>query len=280
MSKKNTKNVTYEKLLHHSESITNLNSLEHLMSSSTHSGNYLFHSNWYQQIKNRIKDFRKINQLLNLTIEEQRGFLHTKFKFAITPFLLRMIDEDNEHCPIRRQFIPTIDEIKTSPEELNQNNTLLQENFANDNLIPSRLVRKYLDTLTIFLTDQCAAYCRFCSNRHFVGNHEYSITHGEYGLIIKYLKEHTEISHVILSGGDPLSLSDEKLEFYISQLRKIQHISVVFIETRIPVVLPQRITPKLCNILKKYQPIYVNIMFNHPKEISLYTECACKSVSY
>lgn len=234
------------------------------------------HLNWYSQFKNRIKDFKKITHLLHFTLEEQRGFIHTKFSFAITPYLLKIIDPQDETCPIRRQFIPTIDEIKTLPEEINQSNYFSNDVEAVSEVLPLKTTRRYLDTLTIFLTDQCAAYCRFCSNKHFVGKHETSLTYGEFGLIINYLKEHPEITQVILSGGDPLTLADEKLEFYLSQLRKIQHISVIVIETRIPVVLPFRITEKLCNIFKKYQPIFLNITFNHPKEITEYTKHACE----
>lgn len=281
MSKKNCINKNKEKVFgsQYSEEKPLPDDTDNLELKNPHNTSPVFNFNWYTQIKNRIKDFRKINHLLNLTIEEQRGCLHTKFKFAITPYLLRIIDANNELCPVRRQFIPTIDEIKTSPEEVNQNICCFQGSTSSestDSLIPSKLIHKHLDTLTIFVTDQCAAYCRFCSNKHFVGQHETSITHGEYGLIIKYLKEHPEISQVTLSGGDPLTLSDEKLEFYLSQLRKIEHISLIVIETRIPVVLPQRVTSKLCNVLKKYHPVYLNIMFNHPKEITLYTEYACR----
>mgnify|MGYP001772857165 CR=1 FL=1 len=233
------------------------------INSSTYSFN-----DWFTQFKNRIKNFQKINHILNLTLEEQRGCLHSKFKFAVTPYILSLMDKNSENCPIRRQFIPTINEIKVLPEELTQKEEQNSE-------YPYGVINKHSNSITIFLTDQCASYCRFCSWRNFVGKTETYLNHGEFGLVIKYIKEHPEITNVILSGGDPLTLSDEKLDFYLSQLRKIQTISVIQIETRVPILLPHRITQKLCDVLKKYKPIFINVMFNHPKEINEFTVYAC-----
>jgi len=247
-------------------------------SSSIQKSQHGFSQNWFLQIKNRILDYHKLARQLNLTIEEQRGLLHTKFKFALTGYLLSLIDQNNEHCPIRRQFIPTIDEIKILPEEISTQK-IQNDNKKDDFLVLPEIVHRYLDRITILLTDQCAAYCRFCSYKNFVGKNESEITNNEFQLVIKYLKQHPEINHVILSGGDPLVLSDEKLEFVLKHLRQIPHISVIRIETRIPVVLPQRITPKLCNMLKKYQPVYLNIMVNHPKELNDYTEYVFNTLS-
>lgn len=235
-------------------------------------------TNWVAQIKNRIKDFNKINNLLHLTLEEQRGFVHTKFKFAVTPYILSLIDTEDENCPIRKQFIPSIEEIKILPEEMYHYN--FQDTVNKNNVDqPISIINKFANSVRVLVTDQCASYCRFCSYKNFVGRYESCLTHGEFGLVIKYLKEHKEISHVIISGGDPLTLPDEKLEFFLSHLRKISHISTIEIETRIPVVLPQRVTQKLCSILKKYQPVYISIMFNHPKEITHYTESVCNLLS-
>ncbi len=244
----------------------------------TQKGQYGFSQNWFLQLKNKISNYNKLSRELYLTIEEQRGLLHTKFKFAVTPYLLSLIDPNNEHCPIRKQFIPTIDEIKILPEELSTQK-IQNDTSKNEVLVLPEIVHRYADRITILLTDQCAAYCRFCSYKNFVGKNESEITNNELHLVIKYLKQHTEINHVILSGGDPLTLSDEKLEFVLKHLRQIPHVSVIRIETRIPVVLPQRITTKLCNILKKYQPVYLNIMVNHPKELNDYTEYVCNILS-
>lgn len=240
--------------------------------------NFISADNWYCQLKNRITNINKISRFIELTLEEKRGLLHTKFNFAIPEYLIGLMDSSSSNCPIRKQFIPTIDEIKITPEELNYSNiqketSLKEENSTNK--IPFGLIHNYLDRAILLLTDQCAAYCRFCSSKNFVGKNNWTLTHGEFGLVVRYLKAHPEIRQVILSGGDPLVLSDEKLNFFLSNLKKIQHISIIRIETRIPVVLPHRITHKLCEILKKYSPIYISILFNHPKEINDYTKYVC-----
>jgi len=233
-----------------------------------------FSLNWFIQLKNRISDYHKLIREINLTIEEQRGLLHTKFKFAVTNYLLSIIDKNDPNCPIRKQFIPTINEIKILPEELTTQK-IQSDNKKNNPFLPPEVIHFYPDRITILLTNRCAAYCRFCSFKNFVGKEEYEITNNEFQFVLRYLKQHQEINHVILSGGDPLTLSDEKLEYILKHLRQISHIFVIRIETRIPIVLPQRITSKLCNILKKYQPIYLNIMVNHPKELNSYTEYVC-----
>lgn len=241
--------------------------------------NFISSNNWFYHFKNRITNFSKLNRFLDLTLEEKRGLLHTKFPFAITEYLINLIDSPNS-CPIRKQFIPTIDEIRTTPEELNY--SLQKENTSfveSKEKLPFGLIHRYPDRVILLLTDQCASYCRFCSNRNFVGKNNWTMTHGEFGLVIRYLKNHPEVKQVILSGGDPLVLSDEKINFFLANLRKINNVSIIRIETRIPIVLPHRITYKLCEIFKKYSPIYINILFNHPKEINEWTKYVCNVLS-
>lgn len=245
--------------------------LQHKNKTTTH---HNFHPNWYSQFKNRITNIQKLSRYINLTTEEQRGIIHSKFPFAVTAYLLENMDVNNENCPIRKQFIPRIEEVRVLPEELPQNQF---NDTVVEGLNPSRTIMKHhFDTVTILLTNSCASYCRYCSARSYIGQHEWYVTHGEFGLILKYLKEHTEVHQVVLSGGDPLVLSDEKIEFYLSHLSKLSHLYVIRIETRIPVVLPQRITNKLCEILSRYHPVFVDVTFNHIKEITQQTESACK----
>ncbi len=226
-------------------------------------------SDWYSQIRTRINSVEQLSSYVNLTVEEHRGAIYTKFKFAVTPYLVSLIDKNNPNCPIRKQFIPTIDEIRSLPEELED-----PSNERAQTVVP-KVIHRYPDRVVLIVTDQCAAYCRFCSRKWFVAEHEQVITQGEFAVALNYIKEHKEIHEVLISGGDPLTLSDEKLEFILSRLKEI-NIEILRIETRIPVVLPQRVTPKLCSILKKYSPLYIHIQFNHPKEINEYTKIACE----
>ncbi|MEN3014089.1 MAG: KamA family radical SAM protein [Endomicrobiia bacterium] len=243
--------------------------------------NFFSSSNWYFYFKNRITSINKLERFLDLTLEEKRGLIHTKFPFAITEYLLGLMDNNSPNCPIRKQFIPIIDEIRTTPEELSFC-SMNKDNLQNDNskeIKPFGLIHKYSDRAILFLTDLCASYCRFCSKKHYVGKNNWIMTNGEFGFIKKYLEDHSEIKQVILSGGDPLILSDEKINFFLSHLRKIPHISIIRIETRVPIVLPHRVTHKLCEIFKKYKPIYMCILFNHPKEINEWTKYVCEMLA-
>ena len=143
--------------------------------------------NWFLQLKNKISNYHKLSREINLTIEEKRRLLHTKFKFAVVPYILSLIDTNNENCPIRKQFIPTIDEIKILPEELSTQK-IQDDNQKNDFLVLPEFIHRYADRIIILLTDQRAAYCRFCSHKNFVGRNESELTNNEFQLVIKYLK--------------------------------------------------------------------------------------------
>jgi lysine 2,3-aminomutase len=231
------------------------------------------YNDWHWQLRNKIKSIDVVSKFINLTTEEQRGLIYSKFKFGITPYLLSIIEKDNPDCPIRKQFIPTISEIKSTQEEL------LDPCGEDDDTVAPGIVHRYPDRVLLMLTTQCASYCRFCTRRRLVGQQEHIISQGEFFLALEYIKNHPEIRDVILSGGDPLILSDEKLEFFLKHLRQIKHIEILRISTRIPVALPQRITPKLCSTLKKFNPIFINIHINHPKELTLQTQIACNMLA-
>ena len=231
------------------------------------------YNDWHWQLRNKIKSAESLAKFINLTTEEQRGLVYSKFKFGVSPYLLSIMDKDNPNCPIRKQFIPTIDEIKTTPEEL------LDPCSEDDDIVAPGLIHRYPDRVLLMLTAQCASYCRFCTRKRLVGQQEHILSQGEFFLGIEYLKNHPQIRDVLLSGGDPLTLSDEKLEFFIKHLREIKHIEIIRIGTRTPITLPQRITPKLCSMLKKYNPIFINIHINHPKELTLQTQYACNMLA-
>ena len=127
------------------------------------------------------------------------------------------------------------------------------------------LVHRYPDRVLLLVTDQCAVYCRYCTRRRLVGSNERSITQGNFEEVLRYLKSHRKVRDVLLSGGDPLLLENERLEEMLSRLRALSHIEVLRIGTRVPVTLPQRITSGLVRMLKKYHPLMISIHFTHPK---------------
>jgi lysine 2,3-aminomutase len=142
------------------------------------------------------------------------------------------------------------------------------------------LVHRYPDRVLFLVTDRCAAYCRYCTRSRLVSNAQDYNFHPEYEQGLRYIEAHPEVRDVLLSGGDPLLLSDKKLEHLISRLRAIKHVEFIRIGSRIPVFLPQRITPELCEIFKKYGPIWMSIHVNHPKECTAELRAACERLSF
>ena len=181
-----------------------------------------------------------------------------KFNLRITPAALAQIKKPGD--PFWVQYVPTgqenevIDGIVDSLDE------------DADSPVPN-LTHRYPDRVLFLVSPVCATYCRFCTRRRKVGDPE-KIPLNQFEGAFKYLREHTEVRDVILSGGDPFMLSDRRIEYFLKTLREIEHIEIIRIHTRMPSHLPQRITPALCSIIKKYHPIYINVHFNHPDELS------------
>ena len=188
---------------------------------------------------------------------------------AITPYYLTLIDPENPHCPIRKQAIPTVEELKRSPADLEDP---LHED--SDSPVPG-LTHRYPDRVLFLITDMCSMYCRHCTRRRFAGQHDCATPEKQIDDCIDYIARTPQVRDVLLSGGDALLVSDEKLEYIISRLRAIPHVEIIRIGSRTPVVLPQRITPELVNMLKKYHPIWLNTHFNHPNEVTPESKQAC-----
>ncbi|KZL91451.1 L-lysine 2,3-aminomutase [Clostridium magnum DSM 2767] len=229
-------------------------------------------NSWEWQIANRITSIEELERVVNLTEEEKKGVKASlkKLKMAITPYYATLIDADDYNCPIRRQAIPTIHETKISKYD---SNDPLHETI--DSPVPG-LTHRYPDRVLILVTEQCSMYCRHCTRRRFAGHEDSSLSNDDILKAVEYIKVHKEVRDVLISGGDSLCISDEKLEFILKKLREISHVEVIRIGTRVPVVMPQRITNKLCNIIKKYHPVWINTHFNHPKEITKESMLACK----
>jgi len=222
-------------------------------------------NDWHWQLKNRITNAEQLQRLMpTLTPGEFAGakLANHKLALAITPYFFNLIDPADEHCPIRWQVIPRIDETHTASWEMS-------DPCGEDSHSPvPGLVHRYPDRVLFLVTDRCAAYCRYCTRSRLVSNASGYDFHPEFDRQIAYVRENKNIRDVLLSGGDPLLFSDEKLEQLLSRLRAIPHVEFLRIGTRIPVFLPQRITPALCAMLKKYHPLFLSVHSNHPRELT------------
>lgn len=232
-------------------------------------------NDWKWQMANRITNSRQLTEILNISTDEQKGIemCLERFRMAITPYYASLIDRNNPEDPVRKQAIPNKKELLVSEGELHD--PLAEQHYSP----VSNIVHRYPDRVLFLLTDKCAMYCRHCTRRRMVGKKDCSITEEAVENAVQYIREHEVIRDVLLSGGDPLMLPDSKLESIISRLRKIPHVEVIRIGTRVPVVLPMRITDELLSMLKKYHPIWINTHFNHPNEITEASKAACEKIA-
>lgn len=221
-------------------------------------------SDWKWQVKHRIKTVAELKKHLPLERSDQAGIdaVLERFRMAITPYYLTLIDPTNPHCPIRRQAVPGIEELMIG--EHDQLDPLHEDA---DSPVPG-LTHRYPDRVLFLITDMCSMYCRHCTRRRFAGQKDSSMDEDRIQKAIDYIAKTPEVRDVLLSGGDALLVSDEKLESIIKRLRAIDHVEVIRLGTRVPVVMPQRITDDLVAMLRKYHPIWLNTHFNHPDEIT------------
>jgi lysine 2,3-aminomutase len=228
-------------------------------------------NDWRWQLRHRITTVEQMAEIVQLTPEETEGIKNSKGRLAmaVTPYFASLMDATNAACPIRRQAIPRVEEC-----HLSKNDMVDPCGEDKDSPVPG-LVHRYPDRVLLLVTDQCAVYCRYCTRRRLVGTNERSITQGNFEEALKYLKSHRKVRDVLLSGGDPLLLENERLEELLSRLRAIPHIELLRIGTRVPVSLPQRVTTGLVRMLKKYHPLMMSIHFTHPKEITDAVRRAC-----
>tara|TARA_R110000850_G_scaffold275678_2_gene415350 strand:- start:1780 stop:2979 length:1200 start_codon:yes stop_codon:yes gene_type:complete len=216
------------------------------------------------QLKNRITSLSQLDEHLNLSEDERNGVIlsGTKLAMAITPHFFNLIDRDDPECPIRRQVIPRVEETWVSPHEM-------ADPCGEDSNMPvPGLVHRYPDRVLFLVTDRCASYCRYCTRSRVVSGAGEQELETDFEAAFQYLEEHTEIRDVLLSGGDPLLFSDAKLEKILKRLSQIKHIEFLRIGSRVPIFLPQRITPQLCEMLQKYHPLFVSVHINHPRELT------------
>lgn len=227
---------------------------------------------WKWQLRHRITTLSELEKWVNLTVEEKRAIQYSsgRLKMAITPHFAGLMDKNDPDCPVRRQAVPSLDEFKTNVNELAD-----PCGEENDTVAPG-LVHRYPDRVLLLVTDACAMYCRHCTRRRIVGTDEGTLSNTQLDQALEYIKQNRKIRDVLISGGDPLLLSDSKLDSLLGKLRAIEHIEIIRIGTRVPVTLPQRINLELVGVLRKYQPLFLSVHFNHPKELSERTKNVCK----
>lgn len=221
-------------------------------------------NDWTWQVKNRIETYEQLSKYFTFSDEEAEGIKKAlaKFRMAITPYYLSLIDPNDPYDPIRRQCIPQGAECNIAPADLNDP---LHED--EDSPAPG-LTHRYPDRVLFLITDMCSMYCRHCTRRRFAGQKDDESPSERIEKCLEYIEKTPQVRDVLLSGGDCLMVSDQKLEYIIKRLRAIPHVEIVRLGSRTPVVCPQRITDDLVNMLKKYHPIWLNTHFNHPNEFT------------
>ncbi|MDP3385899.1 MAG: lysine 2,3-aminomutase [Eubacteriales bacterium] len=230
---------------------------------------------WKWQVRNRISDVKKLKKIINITPQEEDDInkVLQKFRLGITPYFAAQMDKDDHRCPIRMQAVPTIAETHFSDADM-----LDPLHEDGDSPTPG-LTHRYPDRVLMLLTDQCSMYCRHCTRRRFAGHADHAVPTEKIDKAIEYIRNTPQVRDVLLSGGDALLISDDRLEYIIKRLREIPHVEIIRIGSRTPVVCPQRITDDLVNMLKKYHPIWLNTHFNHPKEMTDETREACRKLA-
>ncbi len=228
-------------------------------------------NDWHWQLKNRVETLDDLRRYVTLTPTEEAGVAETlkTLRMAITPYYLTLIDFDDPYDPVRRQAIPL--ELEIHWADADQLDPLHEDA---DSPVPG-LTHRYPDRVLFLVTDQCSMYCRHCTRRRFAGHTDAPLNRQQIDGCIDYIRQHPEVRDVLLSGGDALLIRDELLEYIIASLRAIEHVEIIRIGSRVPVVMPQRITPELVAMLKQYHPIWLNTHFNHPSEITAESKAAC-----
>jgi len=222
---------------------------------------------WIEQLQNSVNTLEKLKKYINVTPQEEGGITTLNTQWGTTPYFASLMDRDDPNCPIRKQVVPSVRE-KENRYGI-PNYLIWKENRATDEIRPDSIARQYYDRIAFTVTDVCANYCRHCFRKELVVDRDLKLRMDvEEGL--DWIREHEEIRDVLVTGGDPFILSDERIEYLILKLREIPHIEMIRFGTRTPIVLPHRITQGLMKVLSKYHrvPLWVNTQCNHPNEIT------------
>ena len=232
-------------------------------------------NDWKWHLRNKVQTIDDLKKIITINNEETEGIIKCldMLRMSITPYYLSLIDLNDPYDPIRAQCVPSVYELNMADEDL-------EDPLHEDADSPVKgLTHRYPDRALLLVTDQCAMYCRHCTRRRFAGQQDTALPLGQIEQAIAYIAKTPVIRDVLLSGGDCLLLDDAQLEYIIRKLREIPHVEIIRIGSRLPVVLPQRITDDLCEMLKKYHPVWLNTHFNHPKEITAESAAACEKLA-
>lgn len=232
-------------------------------------------TDWRWQLRNRIRDEAGAERLFHLTDSEREAIRRRTgmLPLGITPYYAALLDPEDPNQPLRRTKIPTLSEFEVSGDECDDP---LGEDAHSP--VPG-LVHTYPDKVLFLVTDFCATYCRYCTRARMVGGGEFLPEKGMWEKALDYIRAHPEIRDVLLSGGDPLILSDERLDWILTRLRAIPHVEIIRVGTKVPAVLPYRITDGLLAVLRKAHPLYFSIHFTHPDELTLEVNRACERLA-
>jgi lysine 2,3-aminomutase len=227
-------------------------------------------TDWTWQLRHRIRTAEQLSHWVRPTEDEQRAIalLADRFHFVITPYYASLMNPEDPGCPLRRQVVPRTAELNDPAGLADPLEEVAHSPVKN-------VVRAYPDRIAFCVNNECALYCRFCLRKRMVGDEQWAMKKRELEEGLAWIRQTPEIRDVLLTGGDPLIFSDDRLEWLIAQLRQIPHVEIVRLGTRLPVTLPFRVTPQLCRMLMRYHPIWVNTHFNHPVELTQEAAQAC-----
>ncbi len=217
---------------------------------------------WRWQQRNRVRTAAELEGLIRLTDDERRAIAATEgeFRMAITPYYASLMDPNDPDCPVRAQAVPKQAEMERSAVDLDD--PLGEERFMP---VPG-ITHRYPDRVLFYVTHNCPVYCRHCTRKRKVSDPRTAAHNDQLEMGLAYIRAHPEVRDVLVSGGDPMTFSDERLDDLLAAIREIPHVEVIRLCTRNPVTLPQRFTPETIAMLRRHQPVFVHTHFNHPKE--------------
>lgn len=227
-------------------------------------------NNWQEELRNSVRSREQLEQYITLTAQEREGIKKIKdvFNWGISAYYASLMDSNDPACPVRRQVVPSIEELK---DDLGVWDPLHEE----DNSPVKNLIHVYPDRVAFCVSSRCATFCRFCLRKRMVEREGTFIEEDNLNEGIDYINRHNDIRDVLLTGGDPLLMPDERIEEIVARIHEIPHVELVRIGTRTPCTLPSRITERICRRLARYQPLWINTQFNHPKELTPEAVAAC-----
>jgi lysine 2,3-aminomutase len=232
-------------------------------------------NDWQWQIRHRVRHLDQLERMLALSAEERAAveMIHSRLPVAITPYFMSLVSRDDPTDPLRRTVVPTALEFARAPGE--SDDPLGEEGQSP---VPG-LVHRYPDRVLLLVLDFCSTFCRYCTRSRVVGHGAIYPSRSRLERAIDYIRSTPAVRDVLISGGDPLTLNDERLNWLLSRLREIPHVEIIRIGTKVPAVLPQRITPNLVRVLRRHHPLWMSLHFTHPAECTPEALRACERLA-